>query len=277
MIALATRLLLGTLRLGRFQYLDRTYFLVALIDQCKANFLPTLLLLKGRVYETVHRRLKLANLLVLSRLAVVPDDHFHGPIQIAVAGSLQIQGYTRPQRVQIPSHRTGTIDADPSGTHWAVDFAVEFVKGTAGPPQRLAVFKLDTPKLQENLAMFTLGAALFDIHVESAARLQRFAPHVPAGAQYFADFKESRSHDFVGKLSVSHESSRCSVGSNYSLRKSVHAGELQFCFARLRGIKIEDANLKVERNSEFVAFQENNPRPRRIQIVEDPAKGKIEC
>jgi len=152
----------------------------------------------------------------------------------------------------------------------AVDLAQEFEKGTGGHSRQFAVcvFEIKGPELKAELSLLAVLPTPLDVRKNGAARLQGLGSHVPAGSQYLSDLKEGRSHDTVGELSLPQQGPARGVADNVEIGLGVVQLQLLLGRSGGLGVEIKDADLDVKGNPEFVAVQENNRGPRRIQVVE---------
>ena len=133
----------------------------------------------------------------------------------------------------------------------------------------MSVLEAKCPQLKADFSLLSVFSTSLNSGNNRPARLQGFGSSISAGSQNLTHFKKGRSHDPVGELSLSQEASGGSVAHNVEVGLGIVHLELLLGRSSGLGVEIKDADLDVVRDSEFVAIQKDNRRPRRIQVVED--------
>ena len=157
-----------------------------------------------------------------------------------------------------------------------IDLAQEFVKGTGEHSHqfRVGVLEIKGAQLKGKFSLLAIVSTPLDLGVNHTARLQGLGSHVPARSQDLTHLEEGRSHHPVGELPLAQERPTRGVADNVEIGLGVVQLELLLGRSGGLGVEIKDANLDVKGNPEFVAIQEYNRRPGRIQIVENAEFGQ---
>ena len=158
----------------------------------------------------------------------------------------------------------------------AVDLAQQFKEGRRRHSCNhfVGVLEIKGSHLQTKLSLLAVFSTPLNGSKNSAAGLQRLGYNVPAGSQDLSDLEQGGSHDSVGKLPLSQKCSTRSIADNVEVGLGIVHLELLLGCSGCLGIEIKDTDFDVIGDSKFVAIQENNRRPLRVQVVEN-SKGSV--